>query len=288
MRNYLLFVICYLLFFTSCSSAPKKPPEVFADRNTAANQLNLANLYAARGRYDDALRFLDEARRLALSTDDPSLRIKTAMSRGSILFSLGRHDEAFSVWEDAHIEGDVSGEPVLAAQVRIYVIRARLVLLANESEAAGSAQNQIVDGYKSRLQAEMATVRSDPLSVAAGYVTLGFAEKQLRRWAEAEAAIKQALAIHEKDYHLEDAAYDWYVIASVRSVAGNYSGALDALWMAIGFDRRAENGFGLASSWQAMGDVHLKTGNSAEASSAYRRAADIYKAIGLTGPAEKP
>jgi len=56
--------------------------------------------------------------------------------------------------------------------------------------------------------------------------------------------------------------------------------------MAIRFDRRAENGFGLASSWQAMGDVLSKAGRSSEAQAAWRRAADIYRAIGLNNLAE--
>jgi tetratricopeptide (TPR) repeat protein len=133
----------------------------------------------------------------------------------------------------------------------------------------------------------MGVVRSDQLSTAAGYVTLGMAEKQLRRWAEAENAVRQALAIHEKSLSLEDAAYDWFIIASIRSVAGNHNAALEALRMAISFDRRAENGFGLASSWQAMGDVFQKAGRPGDSESAYRRAAEIFRALGFIDRAEK-
>jgi tetratricopeptide (TPR) repeat protein len=273
-----LFFFLFSLFFCffGCSSAPKKPAEIVAERNIAANQLNLANSLAARGRYKDALSIVDEARRMARATDDPSLRIKTTMSRGSILFSMGLKEEAFLEWENAQREGDDSGAPVLAALVRIYVIRARLVLLANETGTDSAAEE-----LKSQLSREMAVVRSDQLSTAAGYVTLGMAEKQLRRWAEAENAVKQALAIHEKSLSLEDAAYDWFVIASIRSVAGNHDAALEALRMAISFDRRAENGFGLASSWKAMGDVYQKAGRAGDSESAYRRAAEILEALGI-------
>jgi hypothetical protein len=57
--------------------------------------------------------------------------------------------------------------------------------------------------------------------------------------------------------------------------------------MAISFDRRAENGFGLASSWQAMGEVYQKAGRDEESSSARSRAAEIFRAIGLDDKAEQ-
>ena len=278
----LLIALCSLpIFFPSCSSTPKKPAQILAGRNMATNQLNLANQTAGQGRYADALLILDEARRLALTTDDPVLRIKTSTSRGSILFYLGRHDEAFAEWESAAAEGDASGEPVLAAMARVYAIRARLVLLGSENPQGGNAAATAAAQYKTQIAAEMDKVKSDPVSSAACYVTLGMAEKQLGNWVDAEAAVKKALAIHDKNLYLEEAAYDWFLIASIRSVAGNYDTALDALKSAISYDRRAENGFGLASSWQAMGDVYQKAGRNEEAASARRRAADIYRAIGL-------
>jgi tetratricopeptide (TPR) repeat protein len=285
--RFLFPVLLFVVFFSGCSSAPKKPVEVFTDRTVAANQLNLANHTANRGRYEDALLILEDAWRLVLGTDDPPLRIKTTISRGSILFYLGRHDEAFSSWESAAREADSEGEPLLAAQARMAGIRATLLLLAAEHGESGQTADAAAEEFKAQLNREMAEVRSDPLSTAAGYVTLGLAEKQLRRWTEAENAIRQAFAIHERGLFLEDAAYDWFLIASVRSMAGNYNAALEALTTSISFDRRAENSFGIASSWQAMGDVYQKAGRSLESQAAYRRAADIYRAIGLNDRAEK-
>jgi len=280
--------ICILLtvVFSGCSSAPKSAGEVFTDRNMAVQQLNLVNQTASHGRYDDALRDLTEARRLAVSSDDPYLRLRTSISRGDILFSLGRHDEAFSEWENASHEGDTSGEPVLASLARIYAIRAKLLLLANETDT-GTATDAAVEELKAQLNREMAIVRNDDTSSAAGYAAMGLAEKALGRWAEAESSVRRALEIHQKNNALEDTAYDWYLIASIRSVAGNYDGAMDALRSAISFDRRAENGFGLASSWQAMGDVYQKAGRIQDAQTAWRRAAEIYRAIGLSSHAER-
>ena len=279
--SFLLFFV-FAVFFSGCSSAPKKPAEIYTDRIFAANQLNLASQAAHRGRYQDALFLLEEARRLALSTDDPELRLKTSIAKGNILFSLGRRDEALAELESATAEGDASGEHVLAALSRIYTIRAKLRALEE-----GGRNDAAVEELKTALAREMVVVKSDSPAVAAGYVTQGMAEKLLGHWVEAESAVKKALDIHDKGRYLEDAAYDWFLIASVRSVAGNYESALEALKQAIHFDRKAENGFGLASSWQAMGDVYQKAGKAEESRTAYRRAADIYRAIYLPERAEK-
>ena len=285
---HLLAAFCFALAaFSGCSSAPKKPAEIQTGRTMAANLLNMANQSANQGRYEDALLILEEARSFAVSTDDPQLRIKTSTSRGNILFALGREAEAFREWESASAEGDAWGEAPLAALARIYSIRASLVLLGREYPGGGEAADIAAEEYRTRILTEITAVKSNSLSTAAGYVTLGFAEKQLRRWAAAESAFRSALSIHDKNTSLEDAAYDWFLIASVRSVAENYNSALDALWAAIRFDRRAENGFGLASSWQAMGEVYQKSGRLQESRSAFRRAAEIYRAIGLDEKAEE-
>jgi tetratricopeptide (TPR) repeat protein len=108
--NFLLVLFFFsLALFSGCSSAPKKAVEIFADRNTATNQLDLAYLTANRGRYQEALVILEGARKLAVSTDDPALRIKTSTSRGNFLFALNRIDEAFAEWESAASEADSSG-----------------------------------------------------------------------------------------------------------------------------------------------------------------------------------
>ena len=279
-----LIIPLFILLFFGCSSAPKRAVEIRADRNVAIQQLNLVNQLVSRGRYDDALRDLREARRLAVSTDDPYLRMRTSISRGDILFALGRHDEAFEEWENASKEGDSSGEHALASLARIFAIRAHLVLLANETGASGTAINTAAEEYKAQISREMAIVGNDDIANAAGNIALGLAEKALGNWAGAESAVRRALDIHEKNNALEDSAYDWFLIASIRSVGGNYvgdEGALKALETAISFDRRAENGFGLASSWEAVGDVYDKAGRAEDAWAAWQRAAEIYEAIGL-------
>jgi len=282
LKRVAIYILGFFLVFSvflGCSSAPSRPSDIFTDRDMALKQLNLATYTANRGRFQDALLILEEARRLAVSADDPALRIKTSLSRGNFLFSLGRQTHAFFQWEIAAREAEASGEAVLAALARIYTIRARLIMLESNESLPGVSST--VEELRAAIDKEMTAVRSDNIATAAAYITLGLAEKQSGRWAEAESAMRRALDIHERNRFLEDAAYDWFLIASIRSVAGNYDGALDALRTAIAFDRRTENGYGLASSWQAIADVNLKAGRPNESRAALRRAAEIYRAIGL-------
>jgi tetratricopeptide (TPR) repeat protein len=106
-------------------------------------------------------------------------------------------------------------------------------------------------------------------------------------FGEAEEAVKNSLDIHEKESYLENASYDWYLIASVRSLAGDTAGALQALQNAIDIDRRIENSWGLAANYRAMGDVHRKAGKTEEAAQAYGRSRAIFTAMGNKNEADE-
>ena len=279
--TFSLFSLLFsLLTLLSCSSAPAPVADIYTIRNRTIQQLDLANQTAQRGLYEDALLFAEEARRLAISTDDPSLRIQSYISRGNIRFSLGEKDQAFQDWEIAAAEGDASGEAVLAAQARILQIRASLLLLDVDDETS-TVSNQSVTELKAGLERLLPAVRQDPNSSALWYITFGLAERQQENWTEAESSVRRALDIYVRNTKLEDAAYAWFIIASIRSLSGNYNGALEALRTSIEIDRRVENGYGLANSWQAMGDVYQKASREEEARAAWHRAEDIFEAIGL-------
>ncbi|MDR3171364.1 MAG: tetratricopeptide repeat protein [Treponema sp.] len=267
--QYILMLIVFGL--GACSSAPKRPAAVVTLRNMAESQLELVNRAADQGNYEEALSLLEMARRLALSTDNPNLLIRTGLAQGNVLFSLGRQEEAAAAWNHALAEAEQAGERELAALTRIYMARSRLL-----TTGAMAAEE-----VRTLVQGDMAALKTDPLNSALGWTVIGLAEKELRRWTEAEQALKQALNIHEKGNYLEQAAYDWYLIASIRSVAKDYDAALEALEQALGFDRRGENSYGLGMDWRAKGDVYKKMGQEAAAKAAYRRAADIFRSIDL-------
>jgi tetratricopeptide (TPR) repeat protein len=259
----------------SCSSAPNKPAEIRVQRNSAERQLELANQQAERGDFEGALALLELARQLAVTADDPGLRIRVALSRGNIFFYQGKREDAARQWAAAEAEAGASGDAEIAAAARIYVVRGRLLSASAEGRGAEAAAS-----VKAGAAQAMDRIKNDRLSIALGWTVIGLAEKESRRFNEAEAAVKKALEIHQKENYLEQAGYDWYLIASIRSVAGRFAEAGEALEEAIALDRRAENSWGLAMDWRALAEVYRKAGKDAQAEEASARSAEILRALG--------
>jgi tetratricopeptide (TPR) repeat protein len=274
-KNFFFLVPAFVVLW-NCSSAPGRPLEVDNVRSLSESQLELANKELDHGNYNDALEMLDEARRYAVNTDNPSLRIRTNLSRGNAFFYLGRTEEAFALWAETQSEAEKDNIGELAAVCRIHIARGRLLaaLAAGEDgpSAALSARNETAGAM---------TLIKDKMYTAFGWLVIALAERELKNFQEAEAVVKKALAIHEKGRYLEQTAYDWYLIASIRSTGGMYAGAEEAITEAIGFDRRAENSRGLAADWRALGDIRKKAGNSSGAEEAYKRSAEIYRSLGM-------
>jgi len=271
-------LICFVfgIFSLSCSTAPKNPGVIYSLRRQAEAQLNQANKQADRGELGTALSLLEEATRLAVATDDPGLRVRAGLSRGNVLFALGRRGEAEEIWHSAlsEAEGIANGE--LAAVSRIHIARGKLL---SATAAAESVRDEV--------NRDMTMVKSDRLYTAFAWMVIGLAEKELGHYAQAEAAVRRSLEIHEKDRNFELTAFNWFMIASFRSLSGDYQGARQALEMAIGFDRSVENSWGLASDWRALGDVNRKAGDRDAATAAYLRAAQIFRAMGNGEAAEE-
>jgi len=277
LRGYILLLLA-LMIISACSSQPKKTGDIFDLRKRAEAQLDMGNKQADRGNLEIALILLDEAVRLAVASDDSGLRIRAKLSNSNVLFSLGREEEAEAGWNEALAEAEQIGNAEWAAVCRVYIIRGKL--LSEDGKTAAAS-------LRDELQKAVSQIKSDRFSIAFAWTVMGMAEKELGRYAEAETAVRHSLEIHEKDLLFEPAAYDWYMIASFRSLSGDYRGALQALENAIIFDRRVENSWGLASDWRAMGDVHYKTGDLEASRAAYTRSAEIFNALGNETAAEQ-
>jgi tetratricopeptide (TPR) repeat protein len=269
----LLIVNCYLFF--SCSTAPKITGDVYDVRKDAEEQLKQGTEQADRGNYAIALVFINEAKRLAVVTDNSSLLIRSDLSYGNVLFAMGNTQDAVESWNKALEEAVFAGNRELAAVSRVHIARGKLL----SQNAARSVRDDVTK--------ELSQIKSDELYVAYAWTVIGLAEKELNNYAAAEDAVKRALAIHLKAANLELAAYDWFMIASFRSLSGNYGSALNALESAIEYDRRTENSWGLANDWQALGDVQKKAGSRDAANAAYMRAASIFRAMGNEEAAER-
>jgi len=268
MKNLSILVILSILIFASCSSAPKNTGDVYRIRKQAEEGLEAANRQASQGNFDLALSLVTDYKRMAIITDDLSLIVRCCLSRGNILFSLGLTDDAFAEWQQAVLEAARLKDPELLSVSKIFLARGNLL-----SGRAG-AQSVLSD-----VTRESQNIKKDKLFTAFSWQVRGLALRSLGSYREAEEAMKRSLDIHVKERSLENASYDWYTIASIRSLSGNTQGALAALESSIEYDRRVENSWGLAASWRAMGDVYRKAGRRNEALDAYLRSRMIYDAM---------
>lgn len=267
---------------SGCSSAPKRPPEIFTNRNAAIGQLDLGNQAVSRGDYVNAQIFLGEAWRLATSTDDPDTRIRVLLARGNAWFNQGERVKADEVWAAAQSEAESSGIPELVSTAKIYRARGTLAEGLSREEITDAERKSRAGKAKAVVLAEMGNIKDNVLHRAFAWKTIGLAEKELGDAKSSIDSIGKAADLHEKGRYLEDAAYDWYLIASVYSKVANYAEARAALQKALTFDRRAENANGLGMDWMAMGMIEEKAGKTPDAKSAYQRAADIFRSAFLT------
>jgi tetratricopeptide (TPR) repeat protein len=244
----------------------------------AETQLGAGNKEADRGALEDALSTLNEVMRVAIMVDDPSLIVRAGLSRSNVLLSMGQRQSAVEGWNEALSEAERAGRNELTAVCRIHIARGRLLSPEEKADA---------QSIRDEVERNMALVKSDRLYTAFSWTVMGLAEKELGRYAQAEAAVRRSLEIHEKDRYFEQAAFDWFMIASFRSLSGDYRGAQKALETAIAFDRRVENSWGLASDWRALGDVSKKAGDFPAARAAYQRAAEIFNAMGNEAAAQE-
>jgi tetratricopeptide (TPR) repeat protein len=269
-----LFSSLFIFLFLSCSSQPKNAGDIYDMRIDAETQLEQGNTESDRGNYAEALVFFNQANRFAVLTDNSSILIRSGLSIGNALFALGNTEEAFEAWNKALKEAEFAVNSELAALSRVHIARGKMLT----GDMSPSIRNEV--------NADLSRIKSRTYSAFA-WTVVGLAVKELRNFTAAENAVRKALAIHEKDSNLELAANDWFMIASIRSLSGNSSGAITALETALRYDRRTENSWGLANDWLAIGDVRKKAGKPDAARTAYLRAAEIFRAMGNDEAAEK-
>ena len=277
-KKQIILIIIILISLTHCSSAPKNPGDIFTMRKNAEAALELGNKEADRGSFNEAALQLEEALRIAISIDDPSLRLRANLSLGNLMFILGNREEAQENWNKALAESKDIDNTELAAICRIHIARGNILMSDDKNR---------IRTLRDEVSKDMAFIRSERQYTAFSWTVIALAEKELGNFSDAEAAVMRSLAIHEKDKYFELAAYNWFMIASFRSLSGDSKGAISALHNAIIFDRRVENAWGLASNWRALGDVHKKAGNLKESNAAYTRSAEIFRAIGNAETADE-
>lgn len=275
------------LAVSGCSSAPERPAEIFTNRDAARAQMEMARQAVMNHEPAVARQFLSEAWRLAVRTDDADTRIRVLLATGNTWYSEGVITEAMQLWEQAQTEADKHALALLSAASTVHIARGTLAEGHPEREMPQPERKRRAEEAKNRVLAVQKDIQKDRLYAAFAWRVLALAEKELGNTEAAINAIGNSAKIHDSGQYLEDAAYDWYITASIYSKAEQYPDALAALDLALRFDRRAENAAGLGRDWLAIGAVREKSGDTNGARSAWAHARDIFRAAFLTVQAEE-
>lgn len=286
---FIAFLLICDIAFISCSSAPKRPTQITTTYNLGINQLDSANVESERGNYKLAENLLDEAWRLAVSIDSVELRVLTKLSQGNLAFYQNNQEVATKMWQKAFEEAEDAHNDELSALSKIYQTRGILSWGNPNNKINSPAANLKNQNSKENallviqiVSSEMANLKkSNQLYTAYAWMLLGFAKKQLGQWQQAVEHFKTSEKIHEDMLYLELAAYDWFAIASVHSVADNYEQAVNSINKAIEFDRRAENTYGLANDYLALSEIYKKSGQIELSQKALKRSKEIFASSSL-------
>ena len=169
----------------SCSSAPKKPDEIFTMRNAAQGHLELVNISVSKNDYSSAHTYIAEAWRLAVSCDDPNLRIRVLLCRGNALFNEGELDKARADWELSLYESTLENNTAMTAASKVHL--GRISLAEGKAAEAKDVATQAISALK-----------TEPLFTAQAWRLIGLAEKEMGNSKEAENAFLHSEKIHSK------------------------------------------------------------------------------------------
>ena len=143
--------------------------------------------------------------------------------------------------------------------------------LGRLDEATANYQEAIVKSE--RLQ--------DFRQVAVGKVQLATVRMMQKKFAEALAEYRGALAIFEKQDEPKSVATIWHQIGMVHQEAGDYESAEAAYRRSLEFEAQYSNKIGQASSLGQLGNLYAsKLNRLEEAITFYRQAADRYVELG--------
>lgn len=246
---------------SGCSSAPKGAGESYAVRNKAAEYSKLADQALGRGEYDTAVKIYREALDADSSIDDVA-------GAAGIHASLGRAYLAAGLAAQAEREFSLAVEYARIAGAR----PAAALATAGLGELLYAKGDK--EGALARFEEALGLAAGDEAAQAVALHDAATAKAALGREAEAEADLAKAAAINRKLKRPTELASNHYVLASIRSKAGDLAGAMSAILAALDSDKKAENGPGIAQDLAAAASISLRAGDRQAAYDYWRRSFD--------------
>jgi tetratricopeptide (TPR) repeat protein len=275
MPRPLLLALAALAALLSCSTAPKPRTEVNERKNRAAEFTRSGNERFAQGDYRQALSFFTLALNENVAVDNLEGICSSYNSIGMALLAQGEKERAEASFTEALRLAGKLADPRLAAQSA-----------SNLGELA-LARGQPQKALEYLQFAESQIAGQAGAGPAIVFHNLGAACKQLDRPAEAMAYFQKALAINLDLKRFEEAASNYYMIASLCSGQEDYPGAFKALNEALRYDRLMERSRGIAQDLHALGALYEKTGDDENALEHYHRSYLVYRSLSMNGEAAR-
>ena len=290
------FVISAAVFFSGCSSTPKRPMVVTEKSDNAGAMYEAGNKELVSGELRAAGWHLQEAYKIALSVDDADLLCRVSLS--AIIFKLS-YSPALYVTQNPET-GEIITETIpfsglsardLLSQAEVFASRAKKKELLSalckiyRVKIEISEKNVDVNQAVAVLNDSLKKLEKEPYYQGFYYRTKGDVYAFDKNYGEARKAYLEAAQIHTKNRYLSEIGLDYYNAARMSSLAGNKNDALNEISAALKYDKDAENSAVIAADYYAYGLILLKNGCSEEekerAKSSILWAGAVYDAAGF-------
>ncbi len=196
--------------------------------------------------------------------------VQSYNSIGRVYLAVGMHDEAESAFVKANaIAVRLGGAPLFVTSNNLGELRLR------RGDARGALEifERVLDGSPK-------DVPRDQLGLL--YHNLGAACKATGDLDRAMEWLRKALAVDLGEKLFEEAAADYYMIASVFSKQGDYASAAENALLALDYDKRTENALGVTKDLLALGLIASRAGDHETAYGYFERSRLAATALGST------
>lgn len=266
-KLFTLFLAC-LTLGSNCSSTPTQPDEVVTKKNQALEFLKYGNDYFKLSLYDKALEYYFLALAYYVSVDNETGIIQTKSSIGSVYAAIGNFNEALKIYEDSLAKAKKNNLTTYIAQ--LYIKISEVYLHLREYDKALS----YILAVKNLPQAAI-----PPEDLAILYHNHAAIQKAQKKYQEANANLQEAQKINLYLKRYAELASNYYMLALIYYEQDNYVKALDNLKLALEYDKKVENTWGIAKDLLAIGKVYFKSGQLNDAYEYFKKTYLMYLAL---------
>jgi tetratricopeptide (TPR) repeat protein len=264
-----------LALVASCSTAPAKSDTVITMKTQASQDIATGEGYFRQGRFELALQFFTQALSEYTSVDDAPGIIRASNAIGNTYVAVGSLDTAERIFLGAREQARSSDASLLFTTTlnlgELYLAR------GDAQKALQVFQEAVALPEGSRTPAQDALLAHD---LGTAWKNLGDSEKALQFFAE-------SLKINLAGSLLQEAASDYYMIASVHSRDGRYEEALKSAQAALALDKQIESSTAIAKDLYALGLIAVKQGDQAAAYDYFQRSYLVYTTLGFLAERRK-